>query len=89
MRSRLADTFNRKAFIRNIAKKCSISIKDAAQLYDLLTEACLEELLAQRCLNMFDVININIVQDDISNVSINSKFTPLITKRVRELVKQR
>ena len=70
----MADTFNKKAFIRNIAKKCSISVKDAAKLYDLLTEVCIEELLAQRSLNLFSVINININQDDISNVSINSKF---------------
>ena len=85
----MADTFNKKTFIRNIAKKCSISVKDASKLYDLLTESCIEELLAQRCINMFGVINIEIVQDDISNVSINSKFSPFITKRIRELIKQR
>ena len=89
MRLRLADTFNKKTVIRNIAKKCSISVKDASKLYELLTEACVEELLAQRCINMFGVINIDIVQDDISNVSINSKFSPLMIKRIRELVKQR
>jgi hypothetical protein len=38
---------------------------------------------------MFGVINIDIVQDDISNVSINSKFSPFMIKRIRELVKQR
>ena len=85
----MADPFNKKTFMRNIAKKCSISVKDASKLYDLLTESCIEELLAQRCINMFGVINIEIVQDDISNVSINSKFSPFMIKRIRELIKQR
>ena len=75
-------------FIRRLSKKCHLSLKDTRHLYDLMTDACIEELLENKELDLFNIMDIQLEQVDISNVKLKSSFTFSIKKKIRSLIKQ-